>query len=365
MFGGYQSILYSISEKPLEYWSKKRSPTGHISKVVDNDLLENVVEIQDVEGSSVANTYIACPSDSQQQLSISLPFLILIIKNLNLECRIKLQILDSNQLRHYFQFHFSNSEDKYARNSTFSHIKVQLEPGWNRLELDLHNLTDTIFKSKYEKTERLQICANCRLRRIYFIDRRYGEQEICPKLYRNFLDLYMTKWGISKVNVEAQTNESCIENEKEKRSSAQSTSEKHLQMFHDKFYRDVQTRCHKVIENFFNKYPTRVGEITEFLRQARIKSYAVPLNNEKSKNYNEPMSMDILSNGALRTCKQLIEKKPLKIAEENWVYRYLNLNDKAKPNKVAYAMKQQRISSPKTIFDLKEAYKRNASKRSN
>lgn len=46
MVDGYVSLLYSISDKPLEYWSKQQSQSGRIRKILDSDLLENVGYVQ-------------------------------------------------------------------------------------------------------------------------------------------------------------------------------------------------------------------------------------------------------------------------------------------------------------------------------
>lgn len=42
MQAGYLSILYSVGDKPLEYWSKQKSRTGSIRRVLDRELNENV-----------------------------------------------------------------------------------------------------------------------------------------------------------------------------------------------------------------------------------------------------------------------------------------------------------------------------------
>lgn len=42
MQSGYLSLLYSTSKKPLEYWSKQKSRTGSIRRVLDEELNKNV-----------------------------------------------------------------------------------------------------------------------------------------------------------------------------------------------------------------------------------------------------------------------------------------------------------------------------------
>lgn len=42
MLGTYLSLLQSTSEKPLQYWSKEKSLTGSIKRVLDGELNEYV-----------------------------------------------------------------------------------------------------------------------------------------------------------------------------------------------------------------------------------------------------------------------------------------------------------------------------------
>lgn len=95
MFAGYVSLLCTIGKKPLEYWSKQHSQSGRIRKILDSDLLENVIEIQDFEQSNGYGTSILCPFDTSQFLNIDLPILVVVIKNLNLKCRLQVQVIAS------------------------------------------------------------------------------------------------------------------------------------------------------------------------------------------------------------------------------------------------------------------------------
>lgn len=52
-----------------------------------------VIEIQDFEQPHGYGTSIICPSDSSQFLNIELPVLVVVIKNLNLHCRLQVQVI--------------------------------------------------------------------------------------------------------------------------------------------------------------------------------------------------------------------------------------------------------------------------------
>lgn len=64
-------------------------------------------------------------------------------------------------------------------------MPLKLDDGWNNIQLNLADLTKRAYGTNYVETLRVQVHANCRLRRIYFSDRLYSEEELPPefKLY--------------------------------------------------------------------------------------------------------------------------------------------------------------------------------------
>lgn len=64
-------------------------------------------------------------------------------------------------------------------------MPLKLDEGWNQIQLNLTDLTRRAYGTNYVETLRVQVHANCRLRRIYFSDRLYSEEELPPefKLY--------------------------------------------------------------------------------------------------------------------------------------------------------------------------------------
>lgn len=64
-------------------------------------------------------------------------------------------------------------------------MPLKMDEGWNQIQLNLADLTRRAYGTNYAETLRVQIHANCRLRRIYFADRLYSEEELPPefKLY--------------------------------------------------------------------------------------------------------------------------------------------------------------------------------------
>lgn len=64
-------------------------------------------------------------------------------------------------------------------------MPLKLDEGWNQIQLNLADFTKRAYGTNYVETLRVQVHANCRLRRIYFSDRLYSEEELPPefKLY--------------------------------------------------------------------------------------------------------------------------------------------------------------------------------------
>ncbi|CAK9317717.1 unnamed protein product [Citrullus colocynthis] len=64
-------------------------------------------------------------------------------------------------------------------------MPLRMDEGWNQIQLNLADFTRKAYGTNYVETLPVQVHANCRLRRIYFADRLYSEEELPPefKLY--------------------------------------------------------------------------------------------------------------------------------------------------------------------------------------
>ena len=58
---------------------------------------------------------------------------------------------------------------------------MRLDEGWNIIQFNLSEFTRRAYGTNYEETLRVQIHANCRIRRFYFCDRLYTEDELPPE----------------------------------------------------------------------------------------------------------------------------------------------------------------------------------------
>ncbi|CAL5087421.1 unnamed protein product [Urochloa decumbens] len=176
---GFLSILYSLGTKPLQIWDKE-VVDGHIKRPQDEDIQSNVLEII---GTNVQSTYITCPADPSATLGIKLPFLAIIVKNLKKYFTFEIQVLDDKNVRR--RFRASNFQSVTRVKPYICTMPLKLDDGWNNIQLNLADLTKRAYGTNYVETLRVQVHANCRLRRIYFSDRLYSEEELPPefKLY--------------------------------------------------------------------------------------------------------------------------------------------------------------------------------------
>jgi hypothetical protein len=74
----WRSILICVSDEPLQLWNK--SFEGDIRFVSDEDLQSDVLELLDTE-NLIGKCFISCPQHKSLTLGITLPVVMMIIKN--------------------------------------------------------------------------------------------------------------------------------------------------------------------------------------------------------------------------------------------------------------------------------------------
>merc|ERR1719480_133059 len=119
-------------------------------------------------GQNVSTAYISCPANPSKTLGIKLPFLVMIIKNLKKYFTFEVQVLDDKNVRR--RFRASNYQSTTRVKPFICTMPMRLDDGWN------------------------QIQANCRIRRIYFSDRLYSEDELPPE-FKLFLPIQKANTG--------------------------------------------------------------------------------------------------------------------------------------------------------------------------
>lgn len=71
-------------------------------------------------------------------------------------------------------------------------MPIGLSDGWNQIQFNLAEFTRRAYGTNYMETTKMQIHANCRIRRIYFADRLYEENEL-PEDYK--MSILLQKCG--------------------------------------------------------------------------------------------------------------------------------------------------------------------------
>jgi len=151
-------------------------------------------------GTNVSTNYINAPLDPKKTLAIKLPFLVMIIKNLKKYFTFEVQVLDDKSVRR--RFRASNYQSTTRVKPFICTMPMRLDEGWNQIQFNLSDFTRRAYGTNYIETLRVQIHANCRIRRIYFSDRLYTEDELPPE-FKLFLPVagkpqganWASSWG--------------------------------------------------------------------------------------------------------------------------------------------------------------------------
>ena len=137
-------------------------------------------------GSNVNTCFITCPADEKKTLGIKLPFLVMIIKNLKKYFTFEVQVLDDKGVRR--RFRASNYQSTTRVKPFICTMPMRLDEGWNQIQFNLSDFTRRAYGTNYIETLRVQLHANCRIRRLYFSDRLYSEEELPPE-FKLFLPI--------------------------------------------------------------------------------------------------------------------------------------------------------------------------------
>ncbi|XP_037936789.1 cilia- and flagella-associated protein 20-like [Teleopsis dalmanni] len=166
------TLLNSVSRKPLWYWSKTPS-FGKIRRISDLYLKTLIIELT---GIHIDKTFISSPPCINETLSLELPCLDIVIKNLKQYMAFEWQILDSKGIRR--RFRACNYRSVARVTPALCIVPMRLVPHWNRLRIDLNMLSLNAYGTQYVKMLRISMHSNCHLRRITLADRFYTEEDM-------------------------------------------------------------------------------------------------------------------------------------------------------------------------------------------
>ncbi|CAI5446103.1 unnamed protein product [Caenorhabditis angaria] len=179
---GLLSVLYSIGSKPLQIWDKQVK-NGHIKRITDEEIQSLVLEIM---GANVSTSFISCPIDPKKTLGIKLPYFVMVVKNMKKYFTFEVQILDDKGIKR--RFRASNFQSSTRVKPFICTMPMRLDEGWNQIQFNLSDFVKRAYGTNYVETLRIQIHANCRIRRIYFADRLYTEDEL-PAEFKLYLPI--------------------------------------------------------------------------------------------------------------------------------------------------------------------------------
>ncbi|XP_026279730.1 cilia- and flagella-associated protein 20-like [Frankliniella occidentalis] len=172
------SIFYSCGSKPLAIWDCK-AKNGHIKRLTDGDIGNSLV--LELTGTNVATTYITAPADPHASLGVKLPFLCMLIKNLKKYFSFEITFLDDKNMRR--RLRASNYQSATRVRPFCCNTPLALSNGWNQIQFNLADFARRAYGTTYVECVRVQVHANCRIRRIYFSDHLFSEGEL-PASYR-------------------------------------------------------------------------------------------------------------------------------------------------------------------------------------
>jgi Protein of unknown function (DUF667) len=97
-----------------------------------------------------------------------------------------IKVLDDKNVRR--RFRASNYQSTTRVKPFICTMPMRLDEGWNQIQFNLSDFTRRAYGTNYVETLRVQIHANCRIRRVYFSDRLYSEDEL-PAEFKLFLPI--------------------------------------------------------------------------------------------------------------------------------------------------------------------------------
>ncbi|CAH0713246.1 unnamed protein product, partial [Brenthis ino] len=193
------TVFFSVGSKPLAIWDT-HIQDGYITRFLDQDIKSMVLEIG---GTNVSTTYITCPKGNMV-LGITMPFLVMIVKNLKKYFSFEVTILDETGTRR--RFRVSNFQSSTQILPLCTVMPIGLSDGWNQIQFNLAEFTRRAYKKQYVEVQKLKINANIRLRRIYFTEKLIPEDQLPPE-YKLYFPLPSNAKGKQAIQTNAQNKE--------------------------------------------------------------------------------------------------------------------------------------------------------------
>ncbi|GAB66982.1 transcription factor IIb, partial [Plasmodium cynomolgi strain B] len=166
------SLLLSAGSKPLDLW-KTKTKKGCVRKILDDAIKLSAIEIM---SENTSDSYIYTSPENFSSLGISLPFIVLIVKNMNKYFSFRISIMDDKKCRRTFRI--SNFQTVTRLSNKWCTMPMILNEGWNIIQINLQEYTQKAFRTNYKETIEVQINASIRIRCIYFCDKLYSHDDL-------------------------------------------------------------------------------------------------------------------------------------------------------------------------------------------
>ncbi|CDJ43707.1 GD23728, related [Eimeria tenella] len=175
---GYISILNSVGSHPLQLWACCTAAAGaSVAAAADRELGgAPVVELR----GPLRCCCICCPPEPQRALKITLPVIVLLVKNLNKLFSFEVQIYDSKNTKR--RFRASNFQKTTRIKPFLCAMPLRMDSGWVYVHLNLAELTRKAFGTHYNYTSRVLIHSSCRLQRVFFSEQPFREEQLPDEL---------------------------------------------------------------------------------------------------------------------------------------------------------------------------------------
>uniref|UniRef100_A0A674N7K3 CFA20 domain-containing protein n=2 Tax=Takifugu rubripes TaxID=31033 RepID=A0A674N7K3_TAKRU len=225
---GFHTILYSMEGSPLKFW-KQEVKHGNVECITDEELKTLAIEVQ---GKDIQTTSISCPSDPEDSLGIRLPFFNLLIKKTGEDWCFEITVTDDKNVRwQIIQTTFRKDTKAMAHVAC---VPLRLSTSWERISIDLAKVTHALFGTKYMETSKIKIYANCRIRRVFFTDRLYSDQELPGDFKVNIIERKTAPSTNTRMAEKSSLvpAESRLESKQRPGAGLQTTTEKSNQGFH-------------------------------------------------------------------------------------------------------------------------------------
>jgi hypothetical protein len=144
--------------------------------VVDEDLQSKVLSL---EGDNISDVWVTCPPHPRKTLGIKLPFIAFIVKNTERYFSFEIEVLDDKKFHR--RLRASNYQTKARVKPYICTMPLRLGEGWTLVQLNLPDLLRKAYGTNYLETLRVQVHANCRLRRVFFAEKLHSEDELPPE----------------------------------------------------------------------------------------------------------------------------------------------------------------------------------------